>query len=64
MRTSKNELPIVLEALTYLQAHHMDLAFYDRFFKESVGYLHTHWRHMARWHPDRANKMYVVSFRC
>lgn len=36
--------------LTYLQAHHLDLDFYDRFFKEECGYLDTHARHMERWH--------------
>lgn len=40
-------------ALTYLQAHHMDLDFYDRYFKEAGGYLETHARHMERWHSDR-----------
>ena len=36
--------------LTYLQAHHLDLEFYDHHF-QSGAYLHTHARHMARWHP-------------
>ncbi len=34
----------------YLQAHHLDLDFYDRFF-EPGAYLRTHADHMARWHP-------------
>ena len=40
--------------LNYVQAHHLDLEFYDRFFK-SGAYLATHAEHMARWHggPDR-----------
>jgi hypothetical protein len=33
----------------YLQAHHLDLEFYDRFYKPG-GYLRTHAIHMARWH--------------
>ena len=40
--------------LTYLQAHHLDLAFYDHHFAPGA-YLHTHAEHMARWHPDRDN---------
>jgi len=35
--------------LTYLQAHHLDLGFYDKFFKPGA-YLSTHADHMARWH--------------
>lgn len=35
--------------LTYLQAHHLDLEFYDQFFKPGA-YLNTHARHMASWH--------------
>ncbi len=35
--------------ITYLQAHHLDLDFYDRFF-EPGAYLKTHAEHMARWH--------------
>ncbi len=37
--------------LTYLQAHHLDLEFYDRFYKAGA-YLTPHSRHMARWHGD------------
>jgi hypothetical protein len=37
--------------LTYLQAHHLDLEFYDRFYKKGA-YLKTHAAHMERWHPD------------
>jgi hypothetical protein len=38
--------------ITYLQAHHLDLEFYDQFFKPGA-YLKTHAEHMARWHsPD------------
>lgn len=36
--------------LTYLQAHHLDLDFYDHHFKPGA-YLKTHAQHMARWHP-------------
>ena len=35
--------------ITYLQAHHLDLEFYDRFFKPG-SYLHTHLQHMKDWH--------------
>ncbi len=34
----------------YLQAHHLDLEFYDRFYKPGA-YLRSHAEHMARWHP-------------
>jgi hypothetical protein len=36
-------------AFTYLQAHHLDLEFYDRHFGPGA-YLETHARHMERWH--------------
>lgn len=35
--------------ITYLQAHHMDLEFYDAFYKPGA-YLRTHAAHMERWH--------------
>jgi hypothetical protein len=35
--------------ITYLQAHHLDLAFYDIFYKPGA-YLKTHAKHMTRWH--------------
>jgi hypothetical protein len=35
---------------TYLQAHHLDQAFYDTFYQPGA-YLNTHARHMERWHP-------------
>ena len=35
--------------MNYVQAHHLDLDFYDRFF-ELGAYLDTHARHMPRWH--------------
>jgi hypothetical protein len=38
---------------TVLQAHHLDLEFYDRHFAPGA-YLHTHASHMADWHPERA----------
>jgi hypothetical protein len=37
--------------IMYLQAHHLDLEFYDTFYKPG-GYLRTHAMHMAHWHPD------------
>ena len=36
-------------ATIYLQAHHLDLEFYDEFYKPGA-YLRTHADHMARWH--------------
>jgi hypothetical protein len=36
--------------ITYLQAHHLDLEFYDKFFKPG-SYLKTHADHFDRWHP-------------
>jgi hypothetical protein len=35
--------------MNYVQAHHLDLDFYDRFFKPGA-YLRTHAEHMQRWH--------------
>jgi hypothetical protein len=35
--------------MNYVQAHHLDLDFYDRFF-EPGAYLDTHAQHMPRWH--------------
>jgi hypothetical protein len=37
--------------IMYLQAHHLDLDFYDEFY-EPGAYLKTHAMHMARWHPE------------
>lgn len=36
--------------VTYLQAHHLDLDFYDRFYAPGA-YLRTHAEHLAKWHP-------------
>jgi hypothetical protein len=36
--------------MQYLQAHHLDLEFYDTFYKPG-SYLKTHAEHMKRWHP-------------
>jgi hypothetical protein len=36
--------------LNYVQAHHLDLEFYDRFFRPGA-YLRTHAEHLQRWHP-------------
>jgi hypothetical protein len=38
-----------LMILNYVQAQHLDLEFYDRFFKPGA-YLRTHAEHMDRWH--------------
>jgi len=35
--------------LTYLQAHHLDLEFYDQHYSAG-GYLETHARHDELWH--------------
>jgi hypothetical protein len=35
--------------LNYVQAHHLDLDFYDRFFKPGAC-LRSHAEHMQRWH--------------
>ena len=35
--------------MNFLQAQHLDLDFYDRFFKPGA-YLHTHATHMNKWH--------------
>jgi hypothetical protein len=40
-------------ALMYLQAHHLDLEFYDRNFGPGA-YLPTHAEHMTRWHSHGA----------
>jgi hypothetical protein len=37
--------------LNYVQAHHLDLDFYDRFFKPGA-YLRSHAEHMNRWHGE------------
>jgi hypothetical protein len=37
--------------IMYLQAHHIDLEFYDKFYKPGA-YLRTHVNHMSRWHSD------------
>ncbi|MGJ0516638.1 MAG: hypothetical protein ACR65O_12925 [Methylomicrobium sp.] len=42
--------------LTYLQAHHLDLEFYDHHFKAGA-YLHTHAEHMERWHGTAGEQL-------
>jgi hypothetical protein len=37
--------------IMYLQAHHIDLNFYDEFYQPGA-YLKTHAAHMERWHSD------------
>ncbi len=39
--------------IMYLQAHHLDLEFYDRFYKPG-SYLKTHAMHMAKWHSEES----------
>lgn len=43
-------IPTMLIAM-YLQAHHLDLEFYDQFFKPGA-YLETHAQHIAKWHSQ------------
>jgi hypothetical protein len=38
-------------SLMYLQAHHLDLSFYDHHFAAG-GYLRTHAEHMEKWHGN------------
>lgn len=38
--------------IMYLQAHHLDLDFYDKFYQPGA-YLKTHSKHMERWHSKR-----------
>jgi hypothetical protein len=38
--------------LMYLQAHHLDLGFYDRHFTPGA-YLDTHAHHMEYWHSEK-----------
>ena len=38
--------------IMYLQAHHLDLDFYDKFYKTGA-YLKTHAEHMKFWHPEK-----------
>jgi hypothetical protein len=35
----------------YVQAHHIDTGFYDKYYKEGA-YLDTHAKHMANWHAE------------
>ncbi len=39
-----------MHLMWFMQVHHLDLDFYDRFFKAGV-YGQTHLAHMATWHP-------------
>lgn len=41
--------------VTCLQAHHLDLDFYNKFYKPGA-YLKTHAKHMERWHSQTKNK--------
>ena len=38
-----------LQILLYLQSHHLDLEYYDAFY-EPGAYLHSHAKHLQRWH--------------
>jgi len=42
-----------LMIVNYVQAHHLDLEFYDRFFKPGA-YLRIHAEHAGRWHDRSA----------
>jgi hypothetical protein len=37
-------------AFMYVQAQHLDLDFYDHYFKPGTAYLTTHKDHMKKWH--------------
>jgi hypothetical protein len=37
--------------IMYLQAHHLDLDFYDIFYRPDA-YLKTHDQHLSEWHPE------------
>ena len=43
-----------LFVLNYVQAHHLDLDFYDRFFRPGA-YLGTHAEHMRLWHSEEGD---------
>jgi hypothetical protein len=43
-------VPSIL-TVTYLQAHHLDLEFYDHFYNQG-SYLQTHRDHMKLWHTN------------
>jgi len=40
-----------VSVVTLLQAHHLDVGFYNRFFRPGA-YLRSHAEHMANWHAD------------
>jgi hypothetical protein len=40
--------------IMYLQAHHLDLEFYNQFYKDGA-YLRTHAVHLARWHSHSSD---------
>jgi hypothetical protein len=40
-----------IKTLMAFQSHHIDTAFYDRFFQPGA-YTTAHAEHFARWHPD------------
>lgn len=40
-----------IRTLMAFQAHHIDTAFYDRFYTDGA-YTAAHARHFERWHPD------------
>jgi hypothetical protein len=40
-----------IRTLMAFQAHHIDTAFYDRFYRPGV-YTEAHAKHFERWHPD------------
>jgi hypothetical protein len=42
-----------IRTLMVFQAHHIDMAFYDRFFRKGA-YTDAQRSHFAAWHPDRA----------
>ena len=40
-----------MHLMWFMQVHHLDLDFYDKFFKPGA-YSQTHRDHLATWHPD------------
>ena len=45
--------------IMYLQAHHIDLDFYDEFYKPGA-YLKTHANHMTRWHSGEKKERSIT----
>lgn len=46
-----SELVPSMFVIMYLQAHHLDLEFYNTFYHPG-SYLRTHAAHLRQWHPE------------